>query len=118
MPHEWIWSNMSHNYPYQEPDLDSWSREQGFLSGDSDLSIASYRTSPKSRMKRFLLLRHKDMSGISGTGPVAEGVQFSDGACYISWLTAHNSEGRYSSIQVLLDIHGHDGNTEVIWMDV
>lgn len=35
--------------------------------------------------RRFRLIRHHDVSGVSGTGPVAEGVQFTDGAVALRW---------------------------------
>ena len=31
--------------------------------------------------RRFLLLREEDISGVSGTGIVAEGIEFYDGVC-------------------------------------
>jgi len=39
-------------------------------------------------MRRFLLVRDCDPSGVSGTGIVAEGVQFSDGTAVMHWLRA------------------------------
>jgi hypothetical protein len=38
-------------------------------------------------MKRFRLVRDRDVSGVSGTGIVAEGTMFSDGTCVLRWLT-------------------------------
>ena len=40
-------------------------------------------------MKLFQLHRHEDESGVSGTGIVAEGVQFSDGKCALKIGRAH-----------------------------
>jgi len=68
-------------------------------------------------MRRFVLNRHKDISGVSGLGIVAEGIQFQDGQCVLSWL------GRYHTVEVLPDlnavlaIHGHEGNTTIDWVD-
>jgi hypothetical protein len=67
--------------------------------------------------RRFVLLRHKDESGISGTGIVAEGVQFSNGKCALSWLTDVSSVAVYESLKDVLRIHGHSGYTEVRWID-
>jgi hypothetical protein len=67
--------------------------------------------------RRFTLLRHKDESGTSGTGIVAEGVQFSNGKCCLSWLTNYTSVAVYESLNDVLKIHGHSGYTEVIWID-
>jgi len=67
------------------------------------------------QMKRFLLLRKEDETGISGEGIVAEGVQFSCGWCALSWLTEYSSCGVYPSIEELERIHGHGGRTIVVW---
>ena len=67
--------------------------------------------------RRFVLLRHKDESGVSGTGIVAEGIQFSNGKCALSWLTDFTSVAIYDDVRELLKIHGHSGYTEVQWID-
>lgn len=66
-------------------------------------------------MKTFYLDRKVDESGVSGTGIVAEGVQFSDGTCVVHWLTRTASVAIYPNIDDLIEVHGHDGNTEIIW---
>ena len=38
-------------------------------------------------MRRFELHRDHDVSGVSGTGLVAEGALFSDGVAVVRWLT-------------------------------
>lgn len=67
-------------------------------------------------MKQFLLVRNEDETGISGTGVVAEGVEFSHGECVISWMTTHRSIGVYPNIKELINIHGHAGKTVVEWV--
>lgn len=67
------------------------------------------------KLIRFLLHRTEDETGVSGTGIVAEGVQFSCGWCALSWLTTYKSCGIYPSVEELERIHGHDGRTKVIW---
>jgi hypothetical protein len=69
-------------------------------------------------MKRFILLRHKDTSGISGTGVVAEGVRFTNGMCAMTWLTEYTSYNLYPSISYIEAVHGHNGQTEVVWLDI
>lgn len=70
-------------------------------------------------MRRFELIRHHDETGISGTGPVAEGVEFGDGRVVLRWCT----EGRPGSLVIwdsaadALEIHGHAGATELVWID-
>lgn len=67
--------------------------------------------------RRFVLNRVEDASGVSGTGIIAEGVEFSDGTCALRWKTKHRCTGVYDSILVLEHIHGHEGRTQVIWVD-
>jgi hypothetical protein len=38
-------------------------------------------------VKRFGLHRDTDLTGVSGTRPVAEGVEFSDGTVVLHWRT-------------------------------
>lgn len=38
-------------------------------------------------MHRFKMIRQEDVSGVSGTGPVLEGIVFSTGQCVVHWLT-------------------------------
>lgn len=64
-------------------------------------------------MKRFHLDRIQDETGISGTGRVAEGVEFSNGWCVLVWLTKHRSIAFYESIFEVIAIHGHNGKTRV-----
>ena len=64
-------------------------------------------------LRRFLLERTEDETGVSGTGIVAEGVQFACGWCALSWLTVYQSVGIYPNIHELIRIHGHDGRTIV-----
>ena len=68
-------------------------------------------------MTPFWLFRKEDVSGQSGEGYVAEGVIFHNGRCVMSWLTVPSSVGVYESIEILEQIHGHGGKTEVILGD-
>jgi len=68
-------------------------------------------------MRRFQLHRDEDESGVSGTGLVAEGCEFSGGACALTWLTPFHCYSFYESIKVLETIHGHNGKTRVVWID-
>lgn len=63
-------------------------------------------------MRMFKLYRHIDQTGISGTGYIAEGVEFSDGCCVLRFTTTTPSTAIYGTIADLLAIHGH--NTEAV----
>lgn len=69
--------------------------------------------------RRFRLVRLSDATGVSGTGYVAEGIQFSDGRCAMRWTTngTPRSTAVYDSMEDLLFIHGHQGSTIPEWLD-
>lgn len=68
-------------------------------------------------MQTFRLLRHKDVSGVSGEGYVAEGWITSYGECFMRWYGTGFSF--FNSVEDMLRVHGHGGQTEteVIWGD-
>ena len=67
-------------------------------------------------MRTFVLIRERDVSGVSGTGRVAEGVQFSDGTVAIRWLTAKASTNIWASLEDAMSVHGHNGDTQAVWV--
>ena len=69
-------------------------------------------------MRRFLLARTEDVSGCSGTGHVAEGVEFHDGTVAMRWRVEPSSTALYASIVDVVSIHGHEGRTTVQWLDL
>lgn len=73
--------------------------------------------SERTKMRRFVLIRTEDLTGVSGTGQVAEGVQFFDGKVVMRWKTDVNSTVFYDSIEDVIYIHGHNGATVVEWID-
>lgn len=68
-------------------------------------------------MRRFYLVRDQDLTGVSGTGIVAGGVQFPSGWIALSWFTAVTSMAFYPDIASVEQIHGHGGATRVVWLD-
>lgn len=69
-------------------------------------------------MRTFKLLRNKDVSGVSGTGFVAEGALLHDGKAVLSWYGKHHATTIYDDgIDEIVAIHGHDGATEVVFDD-
>ena len=67
--------------------------------------------------RRFKLMRKADISGVSGTGHVADGVTFYDGTTAIYWRTEYASLVIFQSLEHLLAIHGHEGSTVIEWTD-
>lgn len=67
--------------------------------------------------RKFHLQRHEDASGVSGVGRVAEGIVFSDGMTVLRWLSACGSTNIYNNWESVLQVHGHGGNTEIVFDD-
>jgi hypothetical protein len=73
--------------------------------------------------RRFHLVRTADITGISGTGTVAEGAQFSDGTVVLRWLSAGTADHVrpttvvHDDIDSVIGLHGHSGATQVEWID-
>jgi hypothetical protein len=69
--------------------------------------------------RRFVLDRDVDETGVSGTGVVCEGVEFSDGVVSLRWLggwpssVVHYERGMESVVH----IHGHNGKTRIRYLD-
>ena len=68
-------------------------------------------------MRRFQVKRLEDKSGVSGTGIVAEGVEFDDGTVAMRWLSNKASITFFFNIKHLKDLHGHNGKTKIKWLD-
>jgi len=68
-------------------------------------------------MRLFYLDRVKDVSGVSGTGRVAEGVVFDDNSAVLRWLTKLASTAVYSNMEHLIQIHSHGGDTKITYAD-
>lgn len=69
-------------------------------------------------LRPFVLQRHIDLSGVSGAGQVAEGVQWSDGTVSLRWPGEHPSvtfwQGGIADVEA---VHGHGGATEVLFIE-
>lgn len=62
----------------------------------------------------FDLIRHHDVSDVSGTGRVAEIAEFEDGTAVLRWLSGTPSTVVYESLDHVVRIHGHGGATELV----
>jgi hypothetical protein len=70
-------------------------------------------------MKIYYMKRNVDVTGTSGTGLVAEVVVFNNGKAVVSWNGGFNAIGVsstvvYDSLDDVIKVHGHDGNTELV----
>lgn len=74
-------------------------------------------TAKLSVARRFVLERKEDFTGTSGTGTVAEGIQFSNGQVALHWLSQLETVAVYANILTVDKLHGHDGRTSIVWVD-
>ena len=68
-------------------------------------------------MRRFVLNRNVDVSGMSGTGVVAQGCEFADGSVAVFWLSEMHAWNLYGSMKAVEILHGHGGATTIEWID-
>ena len=73
--------------------------------------------SSTSQMRRFMLIRVEDLTGVSGTGEVAEGTVFSSGLAVIHWLREPYAMGVYQTLEDVISVHGHEGRTQLQFID-
>lgn len=66
--------------------------------------------------KLFELHRYDDHTGVSGTGVVAQGVEFGNGKCVVQWLGKWDSTVVHKSIKQVIHLHGHGGMTKIVWL--
>jgi hypothetical protein len=71
----------------------------------------------KFRARRFYLYRKEDVSGVSGTGKVAEGLEFVSGMCALSFLSEYQHVNIYANMRALELVHGHEGRTQIVFID-
>ena len=74
--------------------------------------------------RTFVLYRDTDVTGISGTGPVADGVVYPDGVTVMRWrdVVGPNAERGvrptivvHESPESVEALHGHGGKTRIVW---
>jgi hypothetical protein len=74
-------------------------------------------TTAKNGMRTFHVIRIEDVSGVSGTGVIAEGVLFSNGKVFVNWLSMHKIVEMADSVAEWQAVHGHEGRTQIQWDD-
>ncbi|MFJ6561884.1 hypothetical protein ACIQMV_18885 [Streptomyces sp. NPDC091412] len=65
----------------------------------------------------FHLQRDHDISGVSGTGRIADGVLWPDGTVALRWIGDRPSTVHWERLSDAVAIHGHDGATRIVWAD-
>jgi hypothetical protein len=68
-------------------------------------------------LRRFALIRNIDLTGASGTGLVAVGVEMPDGTVVLRWRGVHRSTVVWDNLHDAIAVHGHDGATVLEWLD-
>lgn len=77
-------------------------------------------TVAESLHRRFVLERDEDVTGVSGTGIVAQGVWWPDGdVVALRWTSAWPTSVVFhdKGIESVEAIHGHNGATRIVWLD-
>ena len=66
----------------------------------------------------FVLMRDTDVSGVSGTGVVADGVAFPDGTVALRWRGGNPTSVVFhdNGVESVEAIHGHGGAARLVWL--
>ena len=71
-------------------------------------------------LRRFYIERGEDINGKSGTGRVAEGIEFDNGWIAYTWLSPKATVTVTNSISLVEALHSHGGdasNAKIVWID-
>lgn len=83
--------------------------------GEQPSPLATLEPSEQPRL--FHLQRDHDVSGVSGTGRVANGVLWPDGTVSLRWIGARPSTVHWDRLDDAEHVHGHGGATRIVWAD-
>lgn len=87
----------------------------------SDLpGVDAYLNASSKHHHRFVLVRDVDVTGVSGTGIVAEGVWWPNGdVVALRWTSEWPTSVVFHDrgIESVKAIHGHGGATRIVWLD-
>jgi hypothetical protein len=68
-------------------------------------------------MRRFEIIREEDESGVSGTGLVAQGIEFDCGKVALTWISHLGTVAVYDNVTTVKKVHGHGGKTRLVFLD-
>ena len=123
MADEWSWDDDPHGYCHTRRPIvallnahDDHERALAEAVGNRLTSVIFH--SPDDGPRAFALVRSHDVSGVSGTGTVAYGVEFPDGTVALRWVGGNPTsvvfhDNGMASVEA---IHGHGGHTKVMWL--
>lgn len=63
----------------------------------------------------FVLIRTDDVTGVSGTGHVADGAEFPDGTVVVRWRGQFSTTTVHKNLASVQHIHLHGGKTKLFW---
>lgn len=68
--------------------------------------------------RMFALRRDEDITGVSGIGDVAYGIEFPDGVVALRWIGAWPTSVVFhdEGIASVEHVHGHGGRTRIVWL--
>ncbi len=102
--------------------MTAYVRDEDLTDAEKAVMVAGAPAMPKTvnelvgMSQRFYLYRHQDLSGISGTGIVADGIKWPDGTVTIRWRGNRPSTVNWNSIEDAESVHGHGGATVFVWI--
>ncbi|MFJ1869932.1 hypothetical protein [Streptomyces chartreusis] len=92
-------------------------RTQGWVSTAAGDFCPPCSVSHPSEPRLFHLQRDHDVSGVSGTGRVANGVLWPDGTVSLRWIGERPSTVHWDRLADAEHVHGHGGATRIVWAD-
>lgn len=92
--------------------------QEGALHERQQRVVEAIFFSPGDCAKPFVLQRDADISGVSGEGIVADGVEFPDGCVALRWRGGHPTSVVFHDrgMESVEAIHGHGGNTRIVYV--
>jgi hypothetical protein len=83
----------------------------------ADEILRHYREVHPGFGRRWRLVRSEDVTGISGTGIVVQGLELPSGPCVYTWVGERSTTTIARSVEDVQEIHGHGGRTVLEWID-
>lgn len=101
---------------YDRDVAEAW--QEGALHERQQRVVEAIFFSPGDCAKPFVLQRDADISGVSGEGIVADGVEFPDGCVALRWRGGHPTSVVFHDrgMESVEAIHGHGGNTRIVYV--